>query len=86
MNELNDYLRKMEALVKDDCKLHVPSFRYIRCYSYAVVSGNIEAHFDVAGAPNYLWLYDVIYIQQSNKFCTYRYRLEDTFVVDNVTE
>ena len=41
---LKGCLQKMEALVKDDCKLHVPGFRYIRCYSYAVVCGNIEAH------------------------------------------
>lgn len=83
---LNDYLQKMEALVKDDCKLHVPTFRYIRCYSYALVSGNIEAHFEVGDAPNYLWMYDVFYIQQSNKFYTYRYRLEDMFFVDNVND
>lgn len=83
---LKGCLQKMEALVKDDCKLHVPGFRYIRCYSYAVVCGNIEAHFDVGDVANYLCLYDVIYIQQSNKFCTYRYRLEDMFVVDNAND
>ena len=80
---MKDLLRKMEALVKDDCKLHTPRFHYIRCYSYALVCGNIEAHFEVGGVADCLWLYDVIYIQQSNKFCVYRYRLEDTFVVDN---
>lgn len=80
---LNDYIQKMEALVKDDCKLHVPGFRYIKCYSYAVVGGNIEAHFDVGNVTNLLYLYDVIYNQQSNQFCAYRYRLEDMFVVDN---
>ena len=83
---MKDCLRKMEALVREDCKLHVPGFRYIRCYSYSVVSGNIEAYFDVGDVGNYLCLYEVIYIQQSNQFCTYRYRLEDMFVVDNVND
>ena len=84
---MKDCLRKMEALVREDCKLHVPSVSYIRCYSYAILSGNIEAHFDVGNVENYLlYLYDVIYIQESNQFCVYRYRLEDMFVVDNVND
>lgn len=83
---MNDYLAKMESLVKDDCRLHVPTFRYIRCYSYAVVCGNIEAHFEVGDVVKCLCLYDVIYNQQSNQFSTYRYRLEDMFAVDNVTD
>lgn len=82
---MNDLLRKMEAIVRNDCKLHTPMFHYIRCYSYALVCGNIEAHFEVGGVAKCLWLYDVIYIQQSNKFCVYKYRLEDTFVADNET-
>lgn len=78
-----NYLRKMKTLVKNDCRLHVPDSDKISMYSYTVVNGNVEAHFDVGGVANCLWLYDVIYIQQSNKFCVYRYRLEDMFVVDN---
>lgn len=83
---MNDLLRKMEALVREDCKLHVPGFLYIKCYSYAMVSGNIVAHFDVGNVANYLCLYDVIYNQESNQFCTYRYRLEDMFVAYNVND
>lgn len=80
---MTDLLRKMEALVREDCKPHVPGVCYIRCYSYAMVSGNIEAHFDVGNVANCLYLYDVIYIQESNQFCMYRYRLEDMFCMDN---
>ena len=83
---MNDYLQKMEAIVREDCKLHVTGVSYIKCYSYTMVSGNIEAHFDVGNVANYLYLYDVIYNQESNQFCVYMYRLEDMFVVDNVTD
>lgn len=79
-----NYLRKMKTLVKNDCRLHVPGCDKISMYSYTVVNGNIEAHFIVNATLCSLYLYDVIYFQESNMFRVFRYSLSDTFDVANV--
>ena len=81
---MTDLLRKMEAIVRNDCKLNIPGYCDISMYSYVAVNGNVEAHFIVNGTPTCLWLYGIIYFQESEMFRVFRYRLEDTFDVNDL--
>lgn len=65
---MKDLLRKMEALVKDDCRLQVPGCCNMNMYSCVSVNGNIDAHFIVGDKEKALYLYDVIFSENLMSF------------------
>lgn len=83
---MTDLVRKMEKIVRNDTKLNIPGCCDISMYSYALVNGNVEAYFIVNNVSLDLWLYDVIYFQNFNEFRVFRYRIENTFDVDNLDD
>lgn len=78
---MNDYLRKMEAIVRKDFERFAPGYAKVELRSCASVNGNVEAYFIVNSVPLNLWLYDVIYFLEFNEFRVFRYRLSDNFDV-----
>lgn len=87
MNELNDYLRKMEAIVRKDFERFAQGY-YTKAElrSCVSVNGNVEAYFIANTAALDLWLYDVIYFFESNEFRVLRYSLSDMFDVANAKD
>lgn len=84
MKEMNDYLRKMEEIVRKDFERFATGYySKVELRSCASVNGNVEAYFIANSVPLDLWLYDVIYFLESNEFRVFRYSLSDTFDVAN---
>lgn len=76
----------MEAIVRNDFKQFSSDYINVELQSCALVNGNIKAYFIVNSISLDLWLYGVIYFQESKEFRMFRYRLEDIIDVDDLDE
>lgn len=82
MNDMNDCLVKMKALIKKDLESRKSKKSNINLASCTTVNSNIQAYFNVGCFATELWLYKVIYFAQFNKFLLFVYRLKDDYAVD----
>lgn len=77
-----DCMRKMEALVREDCKTRTFDLHAkITLHSCARVNGNIEAVFLVSSTTISLLLYKVIYFSKYNDYSVMVFKLEETFSI-----
>lgn len=84
---MKDYLRKMEAIVRKDFERFASGYyTKVELRSCASVNGNVEAYFIADSVALDLWMYDVIYFQESNEFRVFRYHLSDTFDAANAND
>ena len=58
---MNDCLRKMEALVRNDFDRRVSGYLRVELKSCMLINGNTEALFIAKVKSTGTWLYDVIY-------------------------
>lgn len=82
MMEMNDYLHKMEAIVRKDCESRISNYFYTDVCSRSMLNGRVEAEFVVTNMKDdMLLLYNVIYFICSNKIRVFVFKPEDKFDV-----
>lgn len=80
---MNNYLRKMEAIVRKDCESRISNCFFTDVCSRSMFNGRVEAKFVVTNMlDDVLLLYNVIYFTYDNKIRVFVFKPEDKFEVN----
>lgn len=83
MKRVNDFIEKMEDIIKKDFESNNSKHPDIYLKSYTTFNDNIYAYFDVRLFGSEFWLYEIKYMYLYNEFIVYAYKLEDNYSVHN---
>ena len=83
MKSVNDFLEKMEDIIKKDFESNDSKHPDIYLKSYTTIRNDIYAYFDVSLCGGEFWFYEINYMYLYNEFIVYAYKLEDNYSVHN---